>query len=185
MSLAGFDGLRGFSGTSGRLDQGLTATASSSFQLSSSADLAAFIGSGTTTLPLSCVAASTLSGPGNLLTELLDQAGASLSMSYTYTPTTETTDLASTTSCFAAGTRIATERGDMTVEALHPGDRFRCVLGENAEAIWIATGGWTARAIRSAKRSGRSACAPALSPTGSPSATCCCRPIMRRSWTTC
>ncbi len=126
-----------FSGTSGRLDQGLTATASNSFQLSSSADLAAFIGSGTITLPLSSVAASTLSSPGNLLTEPLDQAGASVSISYTYTPTTETTDLASTTSCFAAGTRIATERGDMTVEALHPGDRIHCVLGENAEAIWV------------------------------------------------
>jgi collagen type I/II/III/V/XI/XXIV/XXVII alpha len=137
MSLAAYDGTQDFYGASGRLDQGLTATANGSLELYLSADLAAFTGSGTITLPLSAVGVSNLTGPGNLLTELLDQAGASVSISYTYTPATETTDLTSTTSCFAAGTRIATERGDMTVEALRPGDRIRCVLGETAEAIWI------------------------------------------------
>ena len=131
MSLAGFDGTRNFAGPSGELDQGLTATANGQVQLLTT-ELTPFIGTGTISLPLSAVGASSLTGPGNLLTQLLDQAGASVTVSYTYLAAS--TDSAS---CFAAGTRIATARGEVPVEALRPGDQVRCVLGDDAEVIWI------------------------------------------------
>ena len=131
MSLAGFDGTRNFAGPSGELDQGLTATANGQVQLLTT-DLTPFIGTGTISLPLSAVGASSLTGPGNLLTQLLDQAGAGVTVSYTYLAAN--TDSAS---CFAAGTRIATTRGEVSVETLRPGDQVRCVLGDDAEVIWI------------------------------------------------
>jgi antigen 43 len=39
--------------------------------------------------------------------------------------------------CFAAGTRIATERGEMPVELLNVGDAVRTVLGELRPIVWI------------------------------------------------
>jgi T5SS/PEP-CTERM-associated repeat protein len=42
--------------------------------------------------------------------------------------------------CFAAGTRIATERGEVAVEAIGVGERVRVLLGDGlAEVIWV---GW-------------------------------------------
>jgi len=39
--------------------------------------------------------------------------------------------------CFAAGTRIATEDGDVPVEALRVGDRVRCLFGGTAPIAWL------------------------------------------------
>jgi hypothetical protein len=39
--------------------------------------------------------------------------------------------------CFAAGTRIATERGEVAVEALREGDRVQLVVGSACEVVWI------------------------------------------------
>ena len=88
MFLGRADGSDAFSGTAGELDQGMTTTATTSTQLTSVWDLTPFIGSGDISLPLSSISAASLDGPGNLLTELLDQAGATVTISYTYTPKT-------------------------------------------------------------------------------------------------
>lgn len=42
-----------------------------------------------------------------------------------------------TIACFAAGTRIATENGEVPVESLRPGDRVRCVSGDIAPVVWM------------------------------------------------
>jgi hypothetical protein len=39
--------------------------------------------------------------------------------------------------CFAAGTRIATDRGEVPIEALRPGDRARLAEGGTAPVVWL------------------------------------------------
>jgi hypothetical protein len=139
MSLAGYDGAEDFAGPSGQTDQGLTANAQTTAELTSTQNLAAFTGDGSITLPLYAFSASSLAGPADLLTQLADQAGATVSISYTYTPAeTETFVDLELVQCFAAGTRIATAHGEVAVEHLRVGDAVRTVLGVPAAPImWI------------------------------------------------
>jgi phospholipase/lecithinase/hemolysin len=44
---------------------------------------------------------------------------------------------AALTACYAAGTKIATERGDVAVEALQPGDRVVLAEGGWAPVVWL------------------------------------------------
>ena len=92
MSLGGYDGTADFAGTSGQTDPDLNQSALSSVTLTDPTDLALFSGSGTVALPLSAVGTATLDGPGNLLARLLAQAGAVVSVSYTYLPPATYTD---------------------------------------------------------------------------------------------
>ena len=39
--------------------------------------------------------------------------------------------------CYAAGTRIATPRGDIPIEHLAPGDRITALFGGAVEAVWV------------------------------------------------
>ena len=43
----------------------------------------------------------------------------------------------STVPCYAAGTRIATEAGEVPVETLRPGDRVRTAAGRLAPVVWV------------------------------------------------
>ena len=61
-----------------------TGTASTSL---TGSDLAAFLGLGTVDLPIATFGSSTADGPGNLLLSLLADAGATVTLSYTYLPT--------------------------------------------------------------------------------------------------
>ena len=86
MNLGGYDGTTDFGGTSGRIDQGLTRTGTASTSLTGS-EMTAFLGLGTIDLPIATFGSSTAEGPGNLLLSLLADAGATVTLSYTYLPT--------------------------------------------------------------------------------------------------
>jgi hypothetical protein len=118
-----------------------TATATTSFQLGSAKDLAAFTGTGTIAVPLSATGSGAVSGGSALLAMLAETAGATVEISYGYTPTTQTTSTAfvaaPSIACFASGTRIATSNGPVAVERLAIGDRVRAWFAGEAEIVWI------------------------------------------------
>jgi T5SS/PEP-CTERM-associated repeat protein len=86
MNLGAYDGTLDYAGTSGRIDQGLTQTTTETEQVTSTADLAAFLGQGTVTVPISDLGTGTLDGPANLAAALLAQSGAIVTIDYTYLP---------------------------------------------------------------------------------------------------
>ena len=85
MTLAGYDGTASFQSGSGQTDQDLIATNGTAVTLTGS-ELAAFIGQGTVDAPIASTGYGTVSGPANLLLSMLADAGASVSLSYTYIP---------------------------------------------------------------------------------------------------
>lgn len=85
--------LMSLAGGADRIDQGLTQTASNSVTLTDARDLAAFTGPGTYSVPISATGASSLDGPGNMLAKLLAEAGATVTVSYTYQPNVPTSDV--------------------------------------------------------------------------------------------
>lgn len=84
MALGSFDGTIDYAGASGHLDQGITQAATSYLSLSDPSQLAAFVGQGSVTLPISVTGTSVVDGPGNLAAHLLAQGGASVSITYSY-----------------------------------------------------------------------------------------------------
>ncbi|WP_158931824.1 S-layer family protein [Acidisphaera sp. S103] len=81
-NLAAFDGTIDFAGASGENLTGLTGTGFTSSEVTG--DLSAFVGTGTIALPIAADSPSTLTGPGDLAAELLTEAGATVTISYTY-----------------------------------------------------------------------------------------------------
>lgn len=81
-----FDGTIDFGGTSGNSFANLNANAMDMDTLVSPADLALFTGPGTISLPISATGTSFASGGGNLIAQFLTEAGASMMVTYDYTP---------------------------------------------------------------------------------------------------
>ena len=131
-TLAAYDGTTDDGGTSGRDVGGLTNTATTSFSLSSLQNLADFTGTGTISVPLSAVGSGSASGGSALQATLSATAGATVEISYGYTPTASDPP-----ACFASGTRIATSDGPVAVERLTVGDRVRAWFAEEASVVWI------------------------------------------------
>jgi hypothetical protein len=79
------------------------------------------------------------------LTFLSDASTLALTLDAAYTPASfgSANDAAGTglavtyTACYAAGTRIATARGEVPVEALRPGDRVVSAFGGTAPVVWL------------------------------------------------
>jgi hypothetical protein len=91
-TLGAYDGSTDFSGTSGRLDTFPSfpfTDATSYATLTDGTDLSAFTGAGTIALPVSTAGTSTVTGPSNLLEEITQQTGGTVSVSYVYTPIAE------------------------------------------------------------------------------------------------
>lgn len=129
--LGAYDGTQDFAGNSGTVVQ----VAASSFDptvtqsVTDAAALAAFMGTGTQALTIAATGTSAVNGSGNMLTQLTQQSGGTLSISYTYLPA----DLA----CFAAGTAIATPNGPVAVEDIRVGQHVSLASGGSAPVVWI------------------------------------------------
>lgn len=67
-------------------DTGLAASDWNNTALTDASDLAAFIGQGTVSVPMTAVGSGSLYGPGDLLATLLAQSNATATVSYTYLP---------------------------------------------------------------------------------------------------
>lgn len=83
-SVAGFDGTVDFGGTSGLTFLNMNANESGQFMLVDMMSLADYIGVGTSTLDFIVKATSDVIGGGNLTSELVTNAGASISVIYTF-----------------------------------------------------------------------------------------------------
>jgi hypothetical protein len=168
LDLGAFDGTEDFAGPSGTVVSfsGADPLGQSTIGgggLTDAADLAAFTGPGTIALPVSSTGLSDMIGPPDLLAQVAQSTGATISVSYVYETSPGPGDVvidgffssgpgalsaptgAGPTSsalplyiaCFAAGTRIATPKGAVAVERL----RVRQVLvagsGGQQRISWI------------------------------------------------
>jgi hypothetical protein len=91
-TLSAYDGSTDFSGTSGRSDTQAVVpfeTPTNHATLTDGTDLSAFTGTGTIALQVSTIGTSTVTGPSNLLEEITQQTGGTVSVSYVYTPSSD------------------------------------------------------------------------------------------------
>jgi Hint domain len=176
LNLGLYDGTTDFAGTSGTVvafsaADPLARITTGGGALTDPADLAAFAGLGTIALPVASTGQSDLIGPPNLLAEVAQSIGATISVSYVYSnappspmdfgisggagaspnslsapvgaaatgslPTFVTSLVSVVPACFAAGTRIATEKGEVPVELLRDGDIVLTVSGKRQGIVWI------------------------------------------------
>ncbi len=89
VELGAYDGSADFAGTSGESETIPVIPwwdVTSGATLTSGIDLRAFTGTGTIALPVTTAGTSTVSGPANSLTEITQQTGGTVSVSYVYTP---------------------------------------------------------------------------------------------------
>ena len=103
LSLGAYDGSADFAGPSGQSDtiEGVPDTGATLFGLNQpgyvltgSTDLAAFTGDGNVTLPVGSAGTSAVTGPANLLTEITQHTGGTVSVSYVYASPSATTEAA-------------------------------------------------------------------------------------------
>ena len=92
-SLARFDGSVDFAGASGSTSK-LSGSDTNATGLFDQADLTAFTGSGSILLDLSATGTSSAEGPGNMMLDLAEQAGATIDLTYTYVPGADPADSA-------------------------------------------------------------------------------------------
>lgn len=109
-SLATYDGVLDFGGSSGTQHLNISLTQTQTLVITPpAADLALFIGGGTLTLPVAGFANSSASGPGNIVSQFITRAGAQIMVCYDYAPdcnhngVPDATDIANGTSADADG----------------------------------------------------------------------------------
>lgn len=141
--LNGFDGTRDFAGSSGAVIApphaytGVTHTQ----QIYSAALLAAFTGDGTETMSVSTLGNVTIDGGGDLLTQFLQNTGATVEIAYVYNPFDAPVEVFFTAACFAQGTNIATTDGPVPSD---PSPTDRAVLRPPASLTHPSGSRWEA-----------------------------------------
>ncbi len=91
-NVTAYDGTIDFGGTSGRTLDPLSATDTQSSSLSSG--FGSYVGTNNVTINLSANGNSTVSGSGNIVTNLSQKAGGIATLTYTYTPVPEPATMA-------------------------------------------------------------------------------------------
>lgn len=101
------------------------------------ADLAAFLPTAGPSFAPVAVAQTppSLTPPATFTPVSVLQAPSSVTPTVTFTPAIVAGS--SDPPCFVAGTRIATEDGEVPIEALQIGQRLRCLLGGVAPVVWL------------------------------------------------
>jgi hypothetical protein len=123
VTLGAYDGTMDFAGESGQsIVSGDYSWTPGSATLADPTDLAAFTGTGNITLPVSSAGSSVLTGPSNLLAEITEQTGGTVTVSYVYTPFPTTSQATDTTGLLAhpgvsAQTATAATAGNWSVNA--------------------------------------------------------------------
>jgi hypothetical protein len=155
-ALGAFDGSADFAGTSGRSDIALASSAvhysnsSGAFdygqagygdgnwpdglQLTDSVTKAAFTGTGTIVLPVSAIGTSVVTGPSNLLEEITQQSGGTVSVSYIYTPLGSTSENPWATSGNGGTLGGSVPSGPGAFAATAPGLKF---IGGDLNGNWF------------------------------------------------
>lgn len=85
VTLPSYDGVFDYGGTSGLTENNLLAEDEESVTYTDAADFALFLGNGTLDLPVFAMGTSSATGPGNVAQFFDTFAGASITVSYTYT----------------------------------------------------------------------------------------------------
>ncbi len=88
-------------------------------------------------------------------------------------------DVTVTATCYAAGTRILTPRGEVPIERLHRDDLVLTISGQAQPISWVGHRRVDFRTIRTGSASCRCASPPTPSVQDGPSAICCCHRITR------
>jgi Ca2+-binding RTX toxin-like protein len=86
IGLGGYDGTADYAGNSGTIVQSQTQFSTVIDTLTDATDLAAFTGTGSVASTISSAGTAELTGPGNLLAQLLTQVGGTVTVSYSYLP---------------------------------------------------------------------------------------------------
>lgn len=116
LDLGAYDGTTDFTGTSGTIvsfsnADPLAVTATGGGTLTDDADLLAFTGAGTIALSVNSTGLSDMIGPPNLLSEIAQSTGATVSVSYVYSTASGAGDYESTSSPTVAGGLAAPDGG--------------------------------------------------------------------------
>jgi Hint domain len=167
LNLGAYDGTKDFAGLSGTVvsfssADPLAQSIAGGGGLTDATDLAAFTGAGTIALQVSSTGLSDMIGPPDLLAQVAQTTGATISVSYVYdtspgppdiisdgfsdavpgglsapTGARATSALPTFIACFAAGTRITTPKGAVAVERLCAQQLLVAGFGGQQRISWI------------------------------------------------
>lgn len=139
VNLGAYDGSTDYTGSSGTIVSGITASNSAVFV--DSGDLGAFIGTGTVDLSTQAIGNAIETGDGNLMTTLATKAGAVVSVQYGYNPI-ETTTVGGGSDSGSVFTSLSPNNGWDGVFAILPQINNWVTTAAQSFTIGSKTAGW-------------------------------------------